>query len=106
MDACHVLLERSWMFDKKVFHDVRENSYDFFKDDQRYKLVPMSEKNMESNNNKGMDNNNKKVMNGSNNKNMHGRNNQIMLCSAKEFLREHKYSGCCLAIMPKRIRET
>jgi hypothetical protein len=29
-----------------------------------------------------------------------------MLCSAKEFLREKKHSGCCLAIMPKRIQET
>ena len=34
MDACHVLLGRSWMFEKKVFHYGRENSYDFFKDGQ------------------------------------------------------------------------
>jgi hypothetical protein len=41
-NACHVLLRRPWMFDRKVFHDGRENSYDFFKDGQCYKLVPMS----------------------------------------------------------------
>jgi hypothetical protein len=42
MDACHVLLGRPWMFDRKVFHDGRENSYEFFKDGHRYELVPMS----------------------------------------------------------------
>jgi hypothetical protein len=63
----------------------------------------MLEKNMDSNNNRGIDNSNSEVMNDNNNKNMHGNNSPIMLCSAKEFLREHKHSGCCLAIMPKRI---
>jgi hypothetical protein len=60
MDACHVLLGRPWMFDRKVFHDGRENSYEFFKDGQCYKLVPMLEKVMDNNNNKGMDNSNNK----------------------------------------------
>jgi hypothetical protein len=122
MDAGHVLLGRLWMFDRKVFHDGRENSYDFFKDGQRYKLVSMLEKVMENsnskgmdnnnnkimerNNNKGMDNNKNKVMDNNNNKNMHNNDNQIMLCFVNEFLREKKHSGCCLATMPKRIQET
>jgi hypothetical protein len=74
MDACHVFLWRLWMFDRKVFHGGRENSYEFFKDGQRYKLVPMLEKNMDSNNSKGMDNSNNKVMNDNNNKKLHGNN--------------------------------
>jgi hypothetical protein len=74
MDACNVLLGKPWMFDRKVFHDGRENSYEFVKDGQRYKLVPMSENNMDSNNNKGMNNSNNEVMNDNNNKNMHGNN--------------------------------
>jgi hypothetical protein len=92
------------MFDRKVFHDGIDNSYEFVKDGQSYKLVPMLEKKMDSNK-KGMDNSNNKVPNDSNSKNMHGNDIQIMLCSSKEFLREKKHSGCCLAIIPKRIQE-
>jgi hypothetical protein len=55
---------------------------------------------------KGMNSNNSEVMNDSNSKNMHGNNNRIMLCSAKEFLRENKHNGCCLDITPKKIQET
>jgi hypothetical protein len=51
------------MFDRKVFHDGKENLYHFFKGGQHYKLVPMLEKNMDSNNNKVMENINNKVMN-------------------------------------------
>jgi hypothetical protein len=58
------------MFDRKVFHDGRENSYEFFKDGQCYKLVPMLEK--------GMDNSNNKVMDNSNNKGMDNNNNKVM----------------------------
>jgi hypothetical protein len=55
------------MFDRKVFHDGRDNSYEFIKDGQHYKLVPMLEKNMDNNNNKGMENNKNKHMHNSNN---------------------------------------
>jgi hypothetical protein len=43
MDACHVLLKRPWLFDRKVFHDGRENTYEFTKVGQRYRLEPMLE---------------------------------------------------------------
>jgi hypothetical protein len=74
MDACHVLLERPWMFDIKVFNDGRENSYEFVKDRKRYKFVPMLENNMDNSNNKVMNINNNEVMNKNNNNNMHGSN--------------------------------
>ena len=75
MDACHVLLGRLWMFDRKVFHDGRENTYEFSKDGQCYKLVPMPEN--------GMDNNNNNSISNSNNKNMHNSSSRVMLCSTK-----------------------
>ena len=28
MDACHILLRRPWMFDRKVMHDGIEKSYE------------------------------------------------------------------------------
>jgi hypothetical protein len=34
MDACHVLLKRPWLFDRKVSHDGRKNTYEFVKDRQ------------------------------------------------------------------------
>ena len=34
MDACHILLRRPWMFDRKALYDGRENSYEFVKDGQ------------------------------------------------------------------------
>jgi hypothetical protein len=43
MDACHVLLGKPWLFDIKVFHDGRKNTYEFLKDGKRYKLEPMVE---------------------------------------------------------------
>jgi hypothetical protein len=61
MDACHVLLGRLWMFERKVFHDGIENSYEFFKDGQCYKLIPMLEKGMEKSNNKLWTCNNKNM---------------------------------------------
>jgi hypothetical protein len=106
MDACHVLLGRQQMFDRKVFHNGRENSYEFFKDGKCYKLVPLLEKGMDNNDNKVMHNNNTKVMDNSNHKNMYSNKNRIMLCFAKDFIRENKQNIYCLAIMPKRIKET
>jgi hypothetical protein len=43
MDACHVLLGRPWLFDRKVLHDGMENTYEFNKDGQCYRLEPMVE---------------------------------------------------------------
>jgi hypothetical protein len=32
-----------WLFDRKVLHDGMENTYEFNKDGQRYRLEPMVE---------------------------------------------------------------
>jgi hypothetical protein len=91
MDACHILLGRPWMFDRKVFHDGRENSYEFTQNGQCYKLTPMRED--------GGSNNN------SCNKDVNSSNNCIMLCSSKEFLKEKKQNGYCLVVVPKKVQE-
>ena len=38
MDACHLLLGRSWLFVREAFHDDKKNSYTFKKDDVTYKI--------------------------------------------------------------------
>jgi hypothetical protein len=43
MDACHVLLGRPWLFDRKIFHDGRENTYESKKDGEWYRLESMLE---------------------------------------------------------------
>ena len=32
MDACHILHGIPWLFERNVFHDNRENAYEFKKD--------------------------------------------------------------------------
>ena len=46
MDACHTLLGILWLFDRNVFHDGRENTYEFKKDGQQHKLASMLENTM------------------------------------------------------------
>lgn len=43
IDACHILMGKSWLFDKNVSHDGRGNTYEFKKDGQQYRLTPMME---------------------------------------------------------------
>nr|GEV06494.1 hypothetical protein [Tanacetum cinerariifolium] len=42
MDACHVLLGRPWLFDRRVMHDGYQNTYSFYHNDRRIVLTPMS----------------------------------------------------------------
>ncbi|GJV17993.1 gag-pol polyprotein [Tanacetum coccineum] len=42
MDACHVLLGRPWLFDRRVMHDGYKNTYFFNHNDRRIVLTPMS----------------------------------------------------------------
>lgn len=72
MDACHILLGRPWLFDRNVSHDGRENTYEFKKDGQRYKLTPILENTMRA----------------EENKDANVSSSQIMLCLSKEFLKE------------------
>ena len=41
MDASHILLGRPWLFDRKVDHDGKENTYEFKKDGKWVKLTPI-----------------------------------------------------------------
>ena len=89
MDACHILLGKSWLFDKNVSHDGRENTYEFKQDGQWYKLTPMLENTM-------IVEENKDVNNGS---------SRIMLCSSKEVFKEQKRADSCLVVIPKRVQQ-
>jgi len=42
MDACHILLGRSCLFDRKVLHDPCLNSYSFYKDGKKITVAPLS----------------------------------------------------------------
>ena len=41
MDACHVLLGRPWLFDRRVMHDGRMNTYTFTKGHKKITLTPL-----------------------------------------------------------------
>jgi len=41
MGACHVLLGRPWLFDRRVMHDGRMNTYTFTKDHKKITLTPL-----------------------------------------------------------------
>ena len=40
MDACHILLGRPWLYDRKVMHDGFLNTYSLFKDGKKITLKP------------------------------------------------------------------
>ncbi|GJW93787.1 RNA-directed DNA polymerase [Tanacetum coccineum] len=42
MDACHVLLGRPWLYDRRVKHDGFRNTYSFKKDGLRITLAPLN----------------------------------------------------------------
>ena len=65
MDACHLLLERPWKFDRKVIYDREENSISFKKDGRTYKIQSLIE-NEEGN----------------------SKTPSVLLSSGKEFLKE------------------
>lgn len=50
MDACHVLLGRPWMFDRRVIHDGYKNTYTFMKNHKKIILAPLVPKSKESQN--------------------------------------------------------
>jgi len=41
MDACHILLGRPWLFDKRIMHDGKMNTYTFHKDHKKITLTPL-----------------------------------------------------------------
>jgi len=42
MDACHILLGRPWLYDRKVMHNGYLNTYSFSKDGKKITLAPLS----------------------------------------------------------------
>jgi len=42
VDACHVLLGRPWLFDRRVVHDRHQNTYAFHKDARKITLSPLA----------------------------------------------------------------
>ena len=42
MCACHMLLGRPWLFDRRVMHDGYLNTYSFSKDGKKITLIPLS----------------------------------------------------------------
>ena len=41
MDACHILLGRPWLYDRKVMHNGYLNTYSFSKDGKKITLAPL-----------------------------------------------------------------
>jgi hypothetical protein len=44
MDVCHILLGRSWQFDRKVIHDGRKNTYTLENNGRTHMLLPIKDK--------------------------------------------------------------
>jgi hypothetical protein len=44
MDVCHILLGRSWQYDKNVVHDGRMNTYTLEKNGMTHMLLPIEDK--------------------------------------------------------------
>ena len=45
MDICHMLLGRSWQFDRHAIHNGHANTYTLTKDGVKHKLKPLQEMN-------------------------------------------------------------
>lgn len=45
MDVFHVLLGRSWQFDRKVIYNGKYNTFTFEKDGRRHTLLPLKNEN-------------------------------------------------------------
>ena len=43
MDVCHILLRRSWQYDREAMHGGKRNTYKFSKDGINHTLLPMEE---------------------------------------------------------------
>jgi uncharacterized protein (UPF0128 family) len=89
IDACHILFGIPWLFDRQVHHDGKKNTYEFKKDGQRYKLMPMLEDTIEKTRNYA---------------DINTSNGTIILFYTKEFLQEERKSIFCLAVILKEVK--
>jgi hypothetical protein len=46
MDVCHLLLARSWQYDRNVVHDGRKNTYTLEKNGRTHMLLLIKDKEM------------------------------------------------------------
>jgi hypothetical protein len=44
MDVCHLLLERTWKYDRNFIHDGRKNTYTLGKNGRTHMLCPIEDK--------------------------------------------------------------
>jgi hypothetical protein len=44
MDVCHVLLGRTWKYDRNAIHDGKKNTYTLEKNGRTHMLLPIEEK--------------------------------------------------------------
>ena len=90
MDACHIHLGTPWLFDRQVYYDGKENTYEFRKDGQWYKLTPMKENAVNATKICG---------------DISMSNKNILLCSTKDFLKEERREEFYLVVVPKAVKE-
>jgi len=86
----HILLGRPWLFDRQVHHDGKENTYEFKKYGQQYKLTPMLEDTIATTTRICADINRSNI--------------RIILCYAKEFLQEEIKETFCLEVIMKEVK--
>jgi hypothetical protein len=43
MDICHIVLGRSWQYDRKSIHDGRRNTYSLEKNGSKHVLLPLKD---------------------------------------------------------------
>ncbi|XP_057814899.1 uncharacterized protein LOC131028602 [Cryptomeria japonica] len=82
MDACHILLGRTWKCDRKAIHDGCVNTYTIMKDGVKHKLKHLKEENVQVCNNA-----------------------RVCLVDARKFLYGMKHEKFCFAIIPKNYKD-
>ena len=79
MDCCHILLDRTWQFDRHIIYDRRVNTYTTGKDGVTYTLFPLIEAPDEM-----------------------SCTMRVCMVSGKEFEKDMKKNPICFAIIPRR----
>ena len=82
MDVCHLLLGRSWQFDRHAIHDGHANTYSLTKDGVCHKLKPLIKEG-------------EKVCNSP----------RVCLVNGRFFLDDMKHQHMCYALIPREDKE-
>ena len=81
MDACHLILERPWKFDRKVIYNGEENAISFKKDGRTFKIQSLIENEGDT-----------------------SKTPSVLFSSGKEFLQalqDEQTIGCAIMVNPK-----